>query len=660
MKNKTGWHIIYNIILCIMLVAPFPMHAQESATRSRYSKITDKNQIAILLDSAEQYLISSPQMTFDYVEKALQLSITAKDHNNEARSYFMLGKVNAALQQYDLAIRYFNEALKLYTELNSDQLYELQYHLAQAYEKHGNLNESIDYYKLFLNYVVKKKLTDKEIQVRYDLASVYTTNNEYNKALKEYNDIQKLEESRDNKKGLADVNTLRGEFYLKQKKSDEAIKNYQQAVALAEESEDIEMQSRSLRNLGNAYRSNKQFNEELQVRQQALDLSKELNENEALVEDNLMIGEAFIEQKKPDEAVKYIQKSIEISDKIGDIEKKGDGLRTLSEAYKYQGDYDKALIAYQEYTAIMDSVTSRRERELRNNLKIVANINRKLQRIDLLERDMEVSQKTVALLQKEQELNIKELKTQKRITYSLILVIIVLSVASFYVYKSGIQKRKANLLLTLRSLRSQMNPHFIFNSLNSVNSYIAQNNERMANKYLAEFAHLMRLVLENSKTDFVSVSSELDIINLYLKLEHSRFQDKFDYQLEIDPEINQSESQIPPMLIQPYIENAIWHGLRYKEQKGLLKVILKKENQSIVATITDNGVGREKSQELKTKHQKTGSSTGLKNIKNRLDIINEIYKTSYRVIIDDLNKEELTGTIVRIYIPLLDDNRNTH
>ena len=118
-------------------------------------------------------------------------------------------------------------------------------------------------------------------------------------------------------------------------------------------------------------------------------------------------------------------------------------------------------------------------------------------------------------------------------------------------------------MLELKSLRAQMNPHFIFNSLNSVNSFISKNDDRSANKYLSQFSRLMRMVLENSKHDFVSLDSEIEILKLYLELEHLRFQDKFDYDFTIGGGVKKDEIEIPPMLIQPFIENSVWHGLRY-------------------------------------------------------------------------------------------------
>ncbi len=639
--------------MLLLLALSFTIIEAQQNNQSGKLKVRNEwAQIDQLLDSAEIYLNNEPQRSFEFVDKALELSITSRDQLNEARCYIMLGKVSSNLQQFDLAVSYFQKAALILGDRNEDLTNKVYLSLGQAYEKNQKNAESIEYYKKYLDYVSNREMSPEIISVRYDLARVYTASGQYEKALQEYDTIQKLEQKQNNPSGLANVNTMKADIYMEQNKSDEAIRSYKKAVDLAKESKDDDIQTKSLRNLSKAYRSSKQYDEELETRQQSLELNEEANKLEEQAEDNRMIGEIYIEQNRPEAAVQYLQKSIDLSEQTGSIEKKSIALKTLSDAYKDQGAYDKALYAYKEYTSLVDSTYAKRERELRHNLEVVATINRKLQRIDLLEKDFELNRKTMELLQKEQDFNVKELKTQKRITYSLLFLIGILTAASFFVYRSSLQKKKANLLLALRSLRSQMNPHFIFNSLNSVNSYIAQNNERMANKYLSEFSQLMRQVLENSKHDFVTIASELEIIELYLKLEHSRFSDKFNYTVDIDKKINLNEIRIPPMLIQPYIENAVWHGLRYKESKGMLTVKLKKENDFITAIITDDGIGRKYSQEYKTKHQKAGSSTGMKNTHNRLNIINEVYKTRYKVSIDDLDKEEGTGTVVEIRIPV--------
>lgn len=191
-----------------------------------------------------------------------------------------------------------------------------------------------------------------------------------------------------------------------------------------------------------------------------------------------------------------------------------------------------------------------------------------------------------------------------------------------------------------------MNPHFIFNALNSVNNYIARSDERSANRYLSDFSTLMRAVLENSEEDFIPLTKELELLELYTKLEHSRFSDKFDYKINVSEHLDVNAFQIPPMLLQPYIENAIWHGLRYTDEKGFLKIdIAEKSKDSIEISIIDNGVGRKKSAELKTSNQKKQKSKGMGNIKKRIDILNDMYKDKVDVKIADYMPDG-TGTKV--------------
>ncbi|MGK0426852.1 MAG: LytS/YehU family sensor histidine kinase [Ulvibacter sp.] len=195
-----------------------------------------------------------------------------------------------------------------------------------------------------------------------------------------------------------------------------------------------------------------------------------------------------------------------------------------------------------------------------------------------------------------------------------------------------------------------MNPHFIFNALNSVNSFISSNDERAANKYLNEFSQLMRAVLENSEEDFISLEKEIKLLELYIKLEHFRFKDKFDYTLNVSEDIRLSKFVIPPMLLQPYIENAVWHGLRYKEDKGWLEINFEQlDSETIKISIIDNGIGRKKSIEFKTENQKKQNSKGMGNIQKRILILNEMYKDKIDVTIENVF-ENGEGTMVTMVL----------
>lgn len=192
-----------------------------------------------------------------------------------------------------------------------------------------------------------------------------------------------------------------------------------------------------------------------------------------------------------------------------------------------------------------------------------------------------------------------------------------------------------NKKIALQSLRREMNPHFIFNSLNSVNHFIRQNDELAANQYLSKFSKLMRNIMENSKDDYIPLNVELELIENYLALEKSRFQDKFEYEVNIDNSLKNSELKIPSMLIQPFIENSIWHGLRYKESKGKVEILIDYQDNKLIVKIKDNGIGIAKSKEIKTKNQLQHKGRGMNNTLERIKLLNELYQNNIKLTIND-------------------------
>ena len=314
--------------------------------------------------------------------------------------------------------------------------------------------------------------------------------------------------------------------------------------------------------------------------------------------------------------------------------------------YEFKGDFNRALETYQSYVTLVDTLYVRKEQEISKAARFNREIASTQSRITGLEQERELSQSKYDLALTEQELAEESYKRQRWIIYSLIFGIVLTGLAAFFFYRSNQQQKLTNNLLALKSLRSQMNPHFIFNALNSVNNFIAKSDERSANRYLSEFSTLMRSVLENSEEDFIPLDKELELLELYVKLEHSRFPDKFEYVIQVDDNLDVSSYEIPPMLLQPYIENAIWHGLRYKEEKGFLEIKVKaKDTKNVEVQITDDGIGRKKSASLKTKNQKKQKSKGMGNIKQRVAILNDMYGDKVAVTIEDLQNDG-TGTKV--------------
>jgi len=192
-----------------------------------------------------------------------------------------------------------------------------------------------------------------------------------------------------------------------------------------------------------------------------------------------------------------------------------------------------------------------------------------------------------------------------------------------------------------------MNPHFVFNSLNSINQFIAQNNELEANRFLSSYAQLMRHFMENSNRDFVKLSDEIAMLQQYLSLELMRFPDKFSFEITMADDIDPDADVFPNMLIQPHLENAIWHGLRYKSEKGHLLLSFSRHQRQIRARIEDDGIGITQSKALKTAHQKSYTSRGLNNTSERVLLLNDIY--GKKIICQIIEKTlPQTGTIIEI------------
>jgi LytS/YehU family sensor histidine kinase len=226
--------------------------------------------------------------------------------------------------------------------------------------------------------------------------------------------------------------------------------------------------------------------------------------------------------------------------------------------------------------------------------------------------------------------------------------------------KSEYKKQLAEL--EMKALRAQMNPHFIFNSLNSIQKFIFDKDEYAASQYLTKFSRLIRLILEQSDQNYTTISSEIELIKLYIEMEVLRFDKSFTYQLEIDPDIDQ-ETIIPSMIIQPHIENAIWHGILHLSidpeelnyRKGLLILrIYPMDAHNLAIEIQDNGVGRAKSLEYKSKQLLKKKSYGTNITADRIKIYNDLKGVNTTIETTDLTNDDglPCGTLVRIILPV--------
>jgi ligand-binding sensor domain-containing protein len=246
---------------------------------------------------------------------------------------------------------------------------------------------------------------------------------------------------------------------------------------------------------------------------------------------------------------------------------------------------------------------------------------------------------------------------------TLVIITIIFSVYLFYrrriafIRKEEEKKTSFNKQLVqieMKALKAQMNPHFIFNCMNSINSYILENNKKKASDYLTKFSTLIRLILENSDKQKINLADELAMLETYLQLEQNRLDNKFDYHIEVDASIKTIAFEIPPLILQPFIENAIWHGLIHKTERGKININILKEPGRLICIIEDNGIGRTKAALLKEQKVIKYQSMGMKVTEDRLRILNRLNLERPSVNITDLFTEtnEPSGTRVEITIPI--------
>ena len=242
---------------------------------------------------------------------------------------------------------------------------------------------------------------------------------------------------------------------------------------------------------------------------------------------------------------------------------------------------------------------------------------------------------------------------------AIILIVIFLRVRIDAIRRKEAERLNREIQLAqneLKALRAQMDPHFIFNSLSSIQSFIMTKDEESALRYLNKFAKLMRMILSNSEKASITLREEIDALQLYMELEALRWDNKFEYSVEIDLRVDVDDHKVPTMLIQPYVENAILHGVVPKtDGKGMIGVSIAQEEAHIICTVQDNGIGRKRSQELRTTTNRSlHESMGMKITNERLELLNRIHHSSLSAKIIDLEDEKgnSLGTKVEIFIPI--------
>ena len=595
----------------------------------------------VYLDSARFYKQSSIEKSLDFIAQSMALLGDRGNKKELAESLATLGEIYQYHKQFDLAIDNFKSSLE------ARKTTDTSLKLAQVYNVTGAFENTLEIITPLLD--IKNLPVLQRVSLYELTGDAYKGIDEGKRAIDFYQEGLKVARKNQLMAKIPDLNSKIADVYASENRLIEAEAFYDNSLQEAKK-QAPKRAVQEKEKVADFFNKSSQFNKEIELRKESLEQIKGLSAPVASIDENISmtdpitaqrinykIANAYIAQERLDEAIPYLQESIREADSGDDLVVKKDATRKLSEVYREKGEYNKALETYQQYVAVVDTLYIQKEQEISRAARLNREIAAKQSRITGLEQERELSQSRYDLALAEQRLIQESNKTQRIIIYSLIFGLLLTGLTAFFFYRSTQQQKLANNMLALKSLRSQMNPHFIFNALNSVNSFIARNDERSANRYLSDFSLLMRAVLENSEQDFIPLAKELELLELYVKLEHSRFPEKFDYQFRVDENLARDGFLIPPMLLQPFIENAIWHGLRYKKDKGSLEIHFQQpEENHIQITISDDGIGRKKSAELKTRHQERQNSKGLGIINKRIAILNSMYKNKITISVSDL------------------------
>lgn len=579
-------------------------------------------------------LYKDPDKAMKYAEILLELAPNSNNPDHMAMSYSLIGSIHSIRHQAERSFEYFDSAIYYYKKTDN------QREIARMYNFKGTAYYILVQYKDASKWLYKSletydslNLPSKTASTLDALASIDMYFKDYPAAIKKRSKAIDIHTNiNNNPTGAAISNLNMGNIYIATKEWDKAIPYLNKAISLFIELNEYGNLIRAYLLQTDALEKNGQ----LKLAQQSIEKAIELKEHAYNQDDLLKIyakqAALFFVVKDYSKSIASFSMLLDSAEKSSNIYLQIEVLKGLMRNYTVTNNFKKAFDCSTKLLIVNDSLIAQ------NNQKNIKDIEIKY--------NTEKKEQENQLLLKEKELQAKDVLRNQQLFYLSIgfaFLILIISILVLRQYK--LTARATNNQLKSRLLRNQMSPHFLFNSLVAIQSFVYTNKPIKAGDYLSSFASLMRAILDNSSQEYITIEKELQWLENYLSLQLLRFSHKFEYHIDLDQNIQVDDVLIPPMLIQPFIENALEHGLKKLDKKGLLSIRIQHLGKELLIEVEDNGIGMSNTvSDSYKKHQ----SRALTITKERLTFLN---KKQAQKIDFDIKSSTNNGTLVSFRIP---------
>ncbi|WP_106794333.1 tetratricopeptide repeat protein [Aquimarina sp. Aq78] len=574
-------------------------------------------------------------MAIEHFTKVLKIEDSLGNKKDIAFCYSNIGQVHARLGNYSKALDYNFKALELFKELNNKN------GIFSGYNSMGMINVYQSNYSSALEYFIKaSKINDeigskrKAIVSLSNIGFIYETLGDYDLALEYYFKCLTISEETKSQASISEDYLNIGNIYFEQGDNTKALTYSFKSLKIAK---DLNINGIMISNyclIGEIYLSQKKYKDALEYLKNGLSLSQEIGEQSSSTIVMNTIGEIQLELKNYQQAKKHLIKSIAIAREIGFLSAIKDASYGLVKVEKALGNHKAALESYERYHAIYDSILGKEKSKQLSQLQVQYETEKKEQEIKSLAQQASI-----------QSLELKQANFNKTIFGIASVVLLLLGLVLYLVNRQkrlALQQRAQDIEQNL--LRVQMNPHFIFNAMTSIQDYMNQGDAKQASMYLVKFSKLIRQVLDNSRSEFISLDQEINMLDNYLSIQNLKRDHPFTFKIEVEDGLITDEIAIPPMFAQPFVENAIEHGVTTIKEGATIHIHFSMEEDHLVLKILDNGSGIEEAIKVKRKDH---VSHAIKITEERIDLYRKMRKKKIAFDIQNLSQ----GTQVTFNLP---------